>query len=206
MQNKMKQTQLEKQLANKTTCKNYLDKCIAQLWAGQNPEAIKMLQQYLCVFPSDGEAHYYLGNAFFNARDLDKAIHHLRRALALRNDKTQILFIIAYVAYEQGNLQIGCDALEMVVAMEPDNQCALSCLGSFLVTMGQRLGLAIDCLRKAVQLESYDQGAWYYLGMALITQGNIAEAVQAYERVIEIDSDSRHANNARCRLAEVHLN
>ena len=137
---------------------------------------------------------------------LNNALYHLRRALRLCHDKIPILLIIGYVAYEQGNLQIGCDALEMAVSIEPNNQCALGLLGSFLVTMDQRLGLAIDCLRKAVKLQSNDQGAWYYLGMALNTQGNIAEAVQAYERVIEINPVTRHANNARCRLAEVHLN
>ncbi len=191
----MKKSTLETQLNNDKDRTAYLDALVADIEAGRNKEAIIKLEKYLCVFPDDGVAHSYLAKAYSNSGNLDKALHHLRRASALRPDEAVIQCIIGSLELQNGNVKAACKALRQAIAIDAKNQTALSSgTSSVIKGLGKR---GIDCLRKDMLSKSNEQDACFGLALELDMEERIAEAIQAYDRVIAINPHSTYADVAR---------
>ncbi len=72
--------------------------------------------------PKSAEEHYALGVACLNARKLEEAVEHLRRADKLKPRQDHIQYALAVSYALEGNIEVAFGHLEMAFALRPDNR------------------------------------------------------------------------------------
>ncbi len=54
---------------------------------------------------------------------------------------------------------------------------------------------AIECFKKAIQIDSNNKVAYYGKGISLNYLGKLTEAIECYDKVIQIDANDKIAYN-----------
>jgi len=168
------------------------------------PGAITLLRLFLSDKPNDVSLLFNLGMALSDTGQLDDAVNHLRRAVALAAGFTNARVALGVALQRQGKNTEAVTALTEAVAREPKNPWAQRNLGACLFKAG-RTKEAEECLRQATLLDPKDQQAMFGLAEALVALGRLQEADKAYTKVIDLDEYSKIAElaqNARRKFAE----
>jgi tetratricopeptide (TPR) repeat protein len=70
----------------------------------------------------NAEDHFNYGVERLNARDIEKARHHLGRALAMKPDAEHIVYIMALCCGLSGDGSGACENLKRAIELEPKNR------------------------------------------------------------------------------------
>src|SRR3954471_18396411 len=81
-----------------------------------------------------------------------------------------------------------------ILAQHPDHDGALHCLG-ILAAQAGRHDLAIECLRRAAEIQPANSTYQNNLGTALIAQDRRDEAAACYRRALELNAHLVDAKN-----------
>ena len=87
---------------------------------GQGPRAVALFKKALSLVPDFSEAHYNLGVMYQKYGPQDLAELELRKAVELDGNNADFLYHLAAVYGAKGQLQDATDALERVVAIDPN--------------------------------------------------------------------------------------
>lgn len=71
---------------------------------------------------STAEDHFNYGVERLNARDVDLALHHLGRALAMEPDADHVLYTMALCCGFAGDVNGACENLKRAIDLEPRNR------------------------------------------------------------------------------------
>ena len=174
-----------------------LESALNRLKSGDVPRAIQTLRLLARMRPHDALVHHNLGMALSDVGELAAAVRHLREALRLLPDLTDVKVALGVALMRRQEMAEAERLLTEVVAKEPDNPHALRNLGGCLLALKKELPKAEDYLRRAAELTANDQQAWFGLGQVCEAQGKLAEADQAYLRVLDINFHSQIAALAK---------
>jgi protein O-GlcNAc transferase len=174
--------------------------------AGEFGAAAKPLDRALKLLGAAPDAalpHYLRAKVNTEQNETQQAAAHLEKAVSLRPD-----FAEAWSDLGQARKTLLDDAgalaaFRKAVAARPDDAIAQYRLGSEYLHQGET-GIAVSHLRQAVALNPDDQSALYALQTALRRDGQVEQARQAKDKLIELlRSRDKAAENA---LIGVQLN
>jgi len=155
---------------------------------GQHREAIRFHKRAAAATdPADAQW------AAKSRRRLGSILWGQRWELALTRIKTD---------FDAGNFDAGIEAYRAAVDLTPTARTRL--LGKLMPLLRSRSAHshAEKAFRAALKLDPDDAITWDRLGSALSTKGDVAEAIEAYERTIASDPESRHPRRALAHLLQ----
>ncbi len=162
---------------------------------GKDTEALVALQQAARLLPDDFEAHYNLGNAYYEAERFDEAEGCFRRALALNSDHAESRNNLGQTLVELGRYDQVPDLFRSALELKPDLLAARNNFGNLLLAR-REYGEAEAHYRQAVALDPNNAEAQCNLGVALYEQNRFDEAETHMRRARQLKSD----------YAKAHLN
>ena len=166
---------------------------------GQVDEAIAQYRQCdMEIEPDFAQAHYNLANALagyprVGGRQVDEAIAHYRRALALANGNGQPdLAAAAYVNLANalttlGKVEEAIADYRRALEIRPDYVEAHNNLAAALAGRGQ-IDEAIAHFRRALEIQPDYVDSLCNLGNVLVGRGSVDEAIVQYQKALDLAS------------------
>lgn len=166
---------------------------------GEFAEAARAFRQAVHAAPGSAEAHELLAEALVEGGQLRDGIEMYCRARELDPDNVDLLFALGDAYFEVGQAEQALQTYQAIVDRQPQADAWVS-MG--LVHFNQeRVEQAIDCYRRALQLEEDSVFALNSLGDAFFARGENETALDCYRRVIALDPEDAQAH---FNLAELH--
>jgi len=160
---------------------------------GKETTAIPLLERVVAEDPLIPHAQYFLGVAYKEIRDYDKAIPHLNKAIQLVPDSMMAQYEMALSLYAKGDLQTAATHLEIVVAHSPDWTDARFSLAA-IYARSDRLPDAMTNLDVTLELDPDHYQAHLLRGRILSLQGHAADALPDLEKAVELQPRSKEAH------------
>jgi len=168
---------------------------------GKETTAIPLLERVVAEDPLIPHAQYFLGVAYKEIRQYDKAILHLNKAIQLVPDSMMGQYEMALALYEKGDLQTAATHLEIVVAHSPDWTDARFSLAAIYARV-DRVPEAMSQLGVTLELDPDHYRARLLRGRILSLQGHAADALPDLEKAVSLQPKSKEAHQF---LADAYL-
>jgi Flp pilus assembly protein TadD len=156
---------------------------IALAETGRNDEALRVLEKASAIIDWDPELWNYIGVAYWNKGDLDRALTSYEHSLSLDPKYAVVLSNLGTVetalAMKKGSaasLPRALDYFKRAIACDPRYASAYNGLGAAYRLLGD-LDAAITCWVQAVEIEPAHKFALYNLGAAYLDKGDMAKAL-----------------------------
>ena len=205
---------------------------IAQLEAGQLPDAVVNLQAALANRPNDPDLLYYFGRAsgllskqsidtllsnypdsarahqamaenYYVLRQMPQAEKEFQEAIRLRPDTPRLHLELGLVYAGSSQWSKAEEAFRAETKMQPGNAEAAYQLGNALLQQGMMREARAE-LKRADTLQPEMPETLYSLGKAASLEGDAASAEKAWMKVIEIEETSDLAAKAHFALAGLY--
>ena len=175
---------------------------------GRFDEAIPYFEKAVSLEPHFYQAHLYLGRSYLNLRTYGKALSPLRSAYRLspNNFKQEIADLLidallgaAFSELKQGDLQASLSYIREIISADPKSQKIKDDLSRVLVAVATELFKsgnvreAVKEYTEAIRANPDNTGAYVGLAKALIKSGDFLKALEAAEKAISLDADSKEA-------------
>ena len=154
--------------------------------AGNYQDAIEPLNTHLLLFPEDIAAAYLLGQSYEARGDMDNALLFYERVLALDAKRPDVLFKIVHIYREQQAHPQAVDALQKIIAIEPDTAEAHYLLALSHLALNEREA-ALSAFLETVRLTPDNVSAQFQAGILFEQKGDIDNAIVHYEKTIALD-------------------
>ena len=155
-------------------------------------EAIEEANRAIRLDRSSASAHVSLGMArLFGSRDWDGAARDMRRAMEL--DPSDVYLRTQYARYcliPHGRFNEAVKQYEMVLKVDPASSTANTHLAATYLRMG-KVDLAVQRLRRAVELYPDSPGTLVWLGIAEHSSGRTDQALQLFREALRVSPRSR---------------
>lgn len=178
---------------------------VAKLKRGQDREGIQLLELVRSKAPDDTAVLYNLGMALSEIGEIDRAVAHLRRLVALEPGQANARVALGVALVRQDRIEEATEELREALEIDPDNKFALRNLGACLLKAG-KVFEAEEELRRAVELDPSDQQSCFGLAEAVFGLGRFEEADELYRKVIRVDRSSGIAGLAEEQLSKLAQN
>lgn len=169
--------------------------------SGDLDGAVAFLQELLAQSPDDEELLYQVGVVYGEAKRHEESMSWMQRVLAKNPDNANALNWIGYSLAERGERLDEAEALiRRALLARPDDGFIIDSLGwvHYMRARGlwesgrtaagrEELRIAIDHLRRAVELTSGDPVVFEHLGDALLLRGDRRGALRQYEEATAHD-------------------
>jgi len=142
--------------------------------------------------PSSPEIHNNLAHSHLAAGDLERARREFSRALELDPANAEALLGLAAVARQRGQVQEAEHRVRQALQGDPSSVSALCELAAIKRDAGD-LAESIRLYQEALRIDS-QPFAWLGLGDSLQRAGHNQQAVEAFERALELNPDSFEAH------------
>lgn len=151
--------------------------------------------------PDEARREYAAAVRSLNARDIDEAIAHLRRATEIAPDFAAAWNYLGTIAYQTKRFNDAEANFRRALHADPDLYEPLVNLGGVLVTTGQ-LDEALRINTRAVARKPDDPLAHSQLGMAYLFLNRLDNAERHLREAVKLDP--RHFSHPQLHLAEVY--
>ena len=155
---------------------------------GRGDEAIPTLLRGVERFPRSVKLHEYLGIAFGQVGDTERALSHFRQALQLDPDDASLYTNIGVVYSWRGDQRQAAEYFERSISLAPDSEKALFNYASTLFELGDR-AKAFDLLRRVTAINPANADAHYGVGTLALEIGRREEAVAARDALRRLGDD-----------------
>jgi len=146
-------------------------------------------------------AHGNLGAALFNAGQIDEAINHLKLAINLRADLTDVRVNLGMALLVKGDVEEAFRYMQSVLDANAMHEKANLTMGLVRAKQGDH-GKAIEYYRKALGINPRRFETHYNLGLSLAGQGRYLEATDNYRQALAFRPDFAEGyNNLAIALA-----
>lgn len=141
------------------------------------------------------EAHqaYQLGNKFAAQGNMEVAVAHYQRAVALKSDYAEAHNNLGNALAAQGHIDQAVTHLERALSLMPDARVHYN-LGNALAIQGEKERAAVHYERALALKPDYPQ-AHNGIGNALAARGRMEQAAVHYRRALELKPDYAEAQN-----------
>jgi tetratricopeptide (TPR) repeat protein len=164
-----------------------------QIEDGKQTSAIPLLERVVSSDPQIPHAQYFLGVAYKELGQYDKAILHLDKAIRLVPDSMMGHYEIALALYAKGELPTAATHLEIVVLHSSDWTDARFSLAA-IYARSNRIPEALANLDVTLQLDPDHYRANLLRGRILSLQGDAAGGLPNLEKAAEVEPKSFEAH------------
>lgn len=206
--------------ANHSVYQRCVQKGYAAIQRGDYATAVRHYEKAAGANPASAEAHNDLGGAYRFAWRLEDAIASFMRATELDPDFATAFHNLGITLVDAGRTELGIQALERALELRPGHEDTVLSLAEAMRKAGRKgdvqavlgeVGAASDTIDAALRdyhlgnltgaierlthLANSAQGdtrldALRYLGLALVEERRYDEALDAFDRALELDPDS----------------
>lgn len=149
-------------------------------------EARGHLNRAILLDPGNAQGFYLLGRMAQEQGDLTGAIENFREALEIAPSMDAIYGSLASAYLLGGHPDSAEKTLVDAIAAFPDSPVLLFELGWYCWTVND-LARAGQCYRDAIRLDPQYHKAHSNLGIVLLKEGHLPQAVDSFERALQID-------------------
>ena len=160
---------------------------------GKQANAIPLLERVVASDPQIPHAQYFLGVAYKELGQYDKAILHLDKAIRLVPDSMMGQYEMALALYAKGELKTAATHLEIVVQHSPDWTDARFSLAA-IYARTDRIPEALSNLDVTLQLDPDHYRANLLRGRILSLEGDAAGALPNLEKATRVEPKSAEAH------------
>ncbi len=170
--------------------------------AGNFPAAISLVTDAVRRAPRSIELRQVLGNLYFDEKRPDQGERQLRELIALQPRDLQYRYELAQSLARGHQLDAAQHVLEDAVKAAPESDDPKLSLVDFL--FAQRSAAAGEkALGEFIARAPHDYDLRLGLGEMFQRQGATADAVRAYQEVVELDGNHPQGLTARDRIAQI---
>jgi tetratricopeptide (TPR) repeat protein len=160
---------------------------------GKQTTAIPLLERVVASDPQIPHAQYFLGVAYKEIRQYDKAILHLSKAIELVPDSMMAQYEMALALYEKGELKTSATHFEIVVDHSTDWTDARFSLAAVYARI-DRVPEALAHLDITLELDRDHYRANLLRGRLLALKGDPAGALPNLEKAVRLEPKSVEAH------------
>ncbi len=153
---------------------------------GDLKEARLSLEKAVSYDETNTEALLKLGEVNFLLRRYDEAIVTINDALKIDDKLAQGYFIKGFIYKELGDTTLAVSSFQTATEVNPEHYEAYMELGNILAYKGDRL--ALEYFETALMIRPESAEALYNKGMYHQANRQIDEAMESYQRLINVDS------------------
>ena len=168
------------------------ERTLAQTRAWES--SVTLWTHTLNISPLSSLAHNNLGRALADQGQADKALEHLRTAVAIRPDYTHAHYNLGQLLMEQGELQIAEFHFRRAIEKDPRYAAAQNSLGNCLVRQN-REAEAEEHYQVALEVLPDFADAHYNFALALHRQSKLIEAARHYRLATRFDPMNADAHS-----------
>lgn len=165
-----------------------LKKAREQLAAGERGVAEQMIRSVCAADGADAEAWFLLGALHGQRGEMDEAITHARRAIAIRPDYADAWYNLAQAFMHVERFADAVEAYRGYLKLRPAHADAHNALGLALLSLG-RHDQSLACFQEAIRLAPELADAWHNAGNACLAAGRNDEGIRHMRRAIELRPD-----------------
>ena len=152
-------------------------------------QAEDIFKRILNMSPVDPQAHFYLGNIYYDLKDYPSAEKELKSAVKLKPDYHEALNFLGYFYLEQNkNIDQAGLMIKQALVFEPENAAYLDSLGWFYYKKGKPKE-ALSYLERAASFLT-DPVIYDHLGDVFLKLSNADSAKLNWEKSLKLDSQS----------------
>lgn len=168
------------------------DSGVAAFKAGQWAQASQAFQEVVSAQPDFAGGHYMLGQSLLKQDKNQEALSHLRKAYELESSNLSYVFGLAKGYFDSGRYNEALQMLEKInrSSLPKAQQSVYQQMRAVALSKTGRADEALQDLREIAQ-GSNTGSAWYSYGSAALSAGEIDRAVDALERAVRLEGDSR---------------
>ena len=159
----------------------------------RNDEAIEMLKRLDADYPDSTLPSVQLGDVLRIKRRFDEAIAAYSKAISRIDTPQKSDWVVFYdrgVAYERaGKWSLAEADLKLALQLHPGQPFVLNYLGYTWADMGRNLPLARQMIQAAADARQNDGAVTDSLGWVMFRQGDVASAIRALERAVELEPE-----------------
>jgi len=151
----------------------------------------------LRVLPPSATAHIVLASALFSEERYDEARNHANAALGLNPDSGPAHYVLGNILRKEGKKEEAVEQYRLALRLDPRLDVARVTLGEFLESLGRHTeALSLLSQTIASNTEMGQPEAEVEMGLALVAQGRLPEAIQEFEAALRMAPDlaQAHAN------------
>ncbi|WP_315763428.1 tetratricopeptide repeat protein [Bradyrhizobium sp. SZCCHNS2005] len=170
----------------------YCNRGMTQLLMQRHQDAYESFNRALSLNPRHMQATFGLGLVAVNLRHCEQALTSFNAALALSPRNAAILAQRGRLHVQMGNFEPAEADFDAALAADPMLEAAL--LGkAHLCMLTAKVAVAVVCCNKVLEQNPFSEVALTLLGGCLAGQGDIAGAIQLFDRALEIKPDFEEA-------------
>ena len=160
---------------------------------GQYDKAMSHYNKVIQINPIAVSAYVHVGVMLANQGRMDEAMALYRKAIERNMPYSSPLHVgLGTYLLQQGKLEEAIYEFDYAVKLKPD-AATYNNLGVALGLKG-RIGEAMECHKKAIQLNPKNAEAHYNLGNILLSQNKLKQAISEYEKAVSIKPKYAKAN------------
>lgn len=167
---------------------------MAEFRAGNYSSAASLFAKAEDSSPGTTDALLYAGKSFVHLQNYVQAENALRLYLVQHQESDDALYLLGFVLHREGKPRESLETYTKAAARKPPLGDDLKIVGLNYVLLNDHTD-AIKWLEKAVEIDSRNKEAWYYLGRAYYTESRFAHARRAFLTVLNIDPRDAKAEN-----------
>jgi tetratricopeptide (TPR) repeat protein len=155
-------------------------------FSGRGEEAASLYEKILKTSPREPQVYFALARLRLNARQPEKAVEYIRRALEDRPTKADYHELYSMTLLELGQLSEAEEELHTAIVLEPTDAASHKALGNLLLKQG-RVDEAVKALDQAVRLAPDEASYRLDLSSAYRQKGDMIAADReyvAYQRLL----------------------
>jgi tetratricopeptide (TPR) repeat protein len=152
---------------------------------GENEKALSYLLKAKALEPENPEILFQFGQLCLEGDLIVDAVTALEKAVQISPDNDRYKYVLASSYVGKNRHKDALTLLNELLKRHPDDPLINYALGSVLYTGGTDLDGAEHYLRRSIQLEPDQVGAYYYLGMTVFKKGDQDRAVDIFHKLLE---------------------
>lgn len=155
---------------------------------GDFNDAVSAFQKALTIDPENVYARIFMGRVYKQQKDFNTAARCFYEILESDPNNVFAYINLGQLYNETREFEKAAEALQNVLRIDPDDARACFLLGEILHEKLNKSAEAIKILKQGLKLEPKYFNGYIALGNCYQKQGNLIDAIQAFERALLLDA------------------
>lgn len=160
-------------------------KAVQEFQSGNYASAVKLFEDVETASPGTTDALLFEAKSLIHLQGFSRAESTLRSYIRGHRGSSDALYLLGFVLHRLNRPTESLETYTRAAAITTPTGDDLKVVGLNYVLLDDYAD-AIKWLKKSVEVQPTNKDAWYYLGRAYYSKGQLAEAHAAFQKVLEL--------------------